>query len=229
MDSTVEKQASDSLFILATESQVHAFDLVYTFRIALGRHESNDLMLESRTVSNYHAEILNENLQLTLRDLGSTNGTFLNEVRIDEQRVTTGDRIRIGSHVLNVQRRAPVSKYERLLRVPRDPDVFGPGTTGCIVPVPTAAIDNQKTLRLGDPHDLPLSDLLKVLTVNNTHSVLLTLTQKDEQARVWVRKGRIVHGGVRKRDGREGALPAFCQAKRLLRGRRPLRGSLDAS
>ncbi len=235
MDSTVEKQASDSLLVLATESQVHAFDLSHTFRVAIGRHESNELQLESRTVSNYHAEILNENGRLTLRDLGSTNGTFVNDERIREHCVASGDRIRIGSHVLIVQRQAPVSKYERLMRVPRDPDAFGPGTTGRIVSIPTASNDNQKTLQLGGPHDLPLSDLLKILTVNNTHSVLLTLTHKDEQARVWIRKGRIVHAqgrastrmdpkgphrarGVRKRDGREGALPAFCLAKRLLQG-----------
>ena len=192
MDSTVEKQASDSLLVLVTESQVHVFDLSNTFRVAIGRHESNELQLESRTVSNYHAEILNEKGRLTLRDLGSTNGTFVNDERIREQRVASGDRIRIGSHVLTVQRQAPVREHERLLRVPRDPDAFGPGTTGRIVFVPTASNDDIETLPLGEPQDLPLADLLKILT-GNTHSVLLTLTQKDEQARVWVRKDRIVH------------------------------------
>jgi hypothetical protein len=192
MDSTVEKQASDSLLVLATESQLYAFDLSNRFRVAIGRHELNELQLESRTVSNFHAEILYENGRLTLRDLGSTNGTFVNDEGIREQRVASGDRIRIGSHVMTVQRQAPVSKYERLLRVPRDPDAFGPGTTGRIVSIPTASNDTHKTLRVGDPNDLPLVDLLKILT-GNTHSILLTLTHKDEQAHVWVRNGRIVH------------------------------------
>ena len=191
MDSTVEKQASDSLLVLTTESQLHAFDLSNTFRVAIGRHELNELQLESRTVSNFHAEILNENGRLTLRDLGSTNGTFVNDERIHEQRVASGDRIRIGSHVLTVlQKQAPISEHEWLLRVPRDLGAFGPGTTGRIVSIPSN--DTHKTLQGGEPRELPLADLLKILT-SNTHSVLLTLTQKDEQARVWVRTGRIVN------------------------------------
>ena len=51
---------SDELLLLATEQQVHAFALKETFRISLGRHDSNDVQLGSRTVSNYHAEIIKE-------------------------------------------------------------------------------------------------------------------------------------------------------------------------
>ncbi len=192
MDSTAEKQASDSLLVLVTESQVHVFDLSHTFRVAIGRHESNELQLDSRTVSNYHAEILNENGRLLVRDLGSTNGTYINEERVREQRVASGDHLRIGSHVLTVQQEAPINKRERLLRVPRDPDAFGPGTAGRIVSIRSDSEDAHKTLQVGGPHDLPLADLLKTLSAN-AHSVLLTLTQKDGQGCVWVRKDRIVH------------------------------------
>ena len=192
MESTVEKQASDSLLVLVTESKVHAFDLSHTFRVAIDRHESNELQLDSRTVSNYHAEILNENGRLLVRDLGSTNGTYVNEERVREQRVASGDHIRIGSHLLTVQREAPINNRERLLRVPRDPDAFGPGTAGRIVSIRSDSEDAHKTLQVDGPHDLPLADLLKMLSAN-ADSVLLTLTQKDEQGRVSVRKDRIVH------------------------------------
>ena len=66
-----QHQNDDSLLVFVTESQVHAFDLSVTFRIAIGRHESSDLQLNSRTVSNYHAEILNENGRIVLRDLAA--------------------------------------------------------------------------------------------------------------------------------------------------------------
>ena len=92
-----QHQNDDSLLVFVTESQVHAFDLSVTFRIAIGRHESSDLQLNSRTVSNYHAEILNENGRIVLRDLGSTNGSFVNDEKVREQTVESGDRIRIGS------------------------------------------------------------------------------------------------------------------------------------
>lgn len=196
MDSTAEQHANGSLLVLVTESQVYAFDLSLTFRVAIGRHESNELQLDSRTVSNYHAEILNENGRLLVRDLGSTNGTFVNAERVREQRVASGDHIRIGSHQLTVQREAPINKRERLLRVPRDPDAFGPGTAGRIVSIRADSEDAHKTIQVGGPHDLPFADLLKMLSAN-AHSVLLTLTQKDEQGCVWVRKDRIVHAECR--------------------------------
>ena len=47
------------LLLLATEQNVHAFALSETFRVALGRHDSNDVQLRSRSVSNFHAEIMN--------------------------------------------------------------------------------------------------------------------------------------------------------------------------
>ena len=56
MDSTTETRTSDSLLVLVTEGDVHAFDMSHTFRVGIGRHESNELQLDSRTVSNYHAE-----------------------------------------------------------------------------------------------------------------------------------------------------------------------------
>ena len=64
---SVELQRSDrvtaadaNMLILATEKQVFGFDLLETFRVAIGRHDSNDLSFDSRSVSNYHAEILCE-------------------------------------------------------------------------------------------------------------------------------------------------------------------------
>lgn len=187
-----QHQNDDSLLVFVTESQVHAFDLSITFRIAIGRHESSDLQLNSRTVSNYHAEILNENGRIVLRDLGSTNGSFVNDEKVREQTVESGDRIRIGSHVLSVRREAPISKRERLLRVRRNPDGFGPGATGSIVSLRADSQDALKTVQVAGPHDLPLADLLKMLCSNGL-SVVVTLRLGSEQAGLWVRKDRIVH------------------------------------
>ncbi len=73
------------ILLLASEQNVHAFDPSDTARIAIGRHDSNDLQLRSRTVSNYHAEILYEGNDPLLRDLGSTNGTYVNEESIEQE------------------------------------------------------------------------------------------------------------------------------------------------
>ena len=187
-----QQENNDSLLVLVSESQVHAFDLSVTFRIAIGRHETNDLQLNSQTVSNYHAEIMNENGRLVLRDLGSTNGSFVNDERVREKTVESGDRIRIGSHVLALRREAPISKRERLLRVRRSPEGLGPGTTGAIVSIRAGSRDALKTVQVRGQHDLPLADLLKILCGNEI-SVVVTLRLGSEQAGLWVRKDRIVH------------------------------------
>ncbi len=95
--------AEPGVVLLATERKVFGFDLMETFRISLGRHESNDLTFNSRNVSNYHAEILVEDDALVIHDLGSTNGSFVNEDRVKRRGLAHGDRIRIGSHEITVR------------------------------------------------------------------------------------------------------------------------------
>ncbi|MDN5789635.1 MAG: DUF3662 and FHA domain-containing protein [Micrococcales bacterium] len=66
----------------------------------LGRDESADIVLEDPGVSRQHSEIRVTNdgphLLTSIRDLNSTNGTFVNGDRITSQRLQDGDRITIG-------------------------------------------------------------------------------------------------------------------------------------
>jgi EAL domain-containing protein (putative c-di-GMP-specific phosphodiesterase class I) len=59
------------------------------FRI--GRRPGLDLTLPTESVSNEHAELVRDGQGLRLRDLGSTNGTFVNRERIQEAEVRDGD------------------------------------------------------------------------------------------------------------------------------------------
>ena len=92
-----------NVLLLSTEKKVYGFDLMETFRVAIGRHDSNDLQFNSRNVSNYHAEIVVEAEGLVVHDLGSTNGTYVNEERVRRRRVVHGDRIRVGSYEVTVR------------------------------------------------------------------------------------------------------------------------------
>jgi hypothetical protein len=51
-------------------------------RITIGRAENNDIKLTDPTVSRNHAELIIQNGQITVRDLNSANGTFINGNRI---------------------------------------------------------------------------------------------------------------------------------------------------
>jgi len=68
-----------------------------TERVTIGRQPGNDIRLEDQTVSSEHAAVQIGN-PVTLTDLGSTNGTFVNGERISKQALAHGDVIRIGHH-----------------------------------------------------------------------------------------------------------------------------------
>jgi EAL domain-containing protein (putative c-di-GMP-specific phosphodiesterase class I) len=57
----------------------------------LGRNESCDYQIHSSRVSREHAEIVREAGAVRVRDLKSTNGTFVNGQRIEEHRLSDGD------------------------------------------------------------------------------------------------------------------------------------------
>ncbi len=65
--------------------------LLDDFPFTIGRSETADLPIDSSRVSRQHVSILREGDDFRVRDLGSTNGTFLNGQRIDEEALVDGD------------------------------------------------------------------------------------------------------------------------------------------
>jgi hypothetical protein len=69
----------------------------------LGRDLSNDFPIEHPTLSARHCEIHLSSQGVTLRDCGSTNGTFLNGHPVQEARLDAGHVIRLGDVELLVE------------------------------------------------------------------------------------------------------------------------------
>jgi len=82
----------------------------------IGRKQDNDLSLEDLAVSAHHARIVKVQEVLFLEDLNSTNGTFVNEQKIDRRQLQDADSIRLGAH--------------RLIFRERQAAVAEPGPTG---------------------------------------------------------------------------------------------------
>lgn len=67
-------------------------------KLTVGRLSDNDIQLEEGSVSSRHAEIILHEKEATLRDLGSTNGTFLNGEQVSgEVTIKAGDEILFGN------------------------------------------------------------------------------------------------------------------------------------
>jgi hypothetical protein len=64
--------------------------------VTVGRVPDNDIQLDDFTVSRQHAVLVRQNQDWILRDLGSLNGTYVNNERVDESVVRHGDALQIG-------------------------------------------------------------------------------------------------------------------------------------
>lgn len=71
----------------------------------IGRQEDCDLRIPLAEISRKHAVVMVdlEKKTITLRDLGSANGTYVNNVKISEQELEAGDHLVIGPVVFTVQ------------------------------------------------------------------------------------------------------------------------------
>ncbi len=67
--------------------------------VAIGRDASCGIVLIDPRVSRRHAVLERVAGEYILRDLDSTNGTFVNDERIEFRKLTAGELIRIGDHV----------------------------------------------------------------------------------------------------------------------------------
>lgn len=74
-------------------------------RFTVGKSEACDLTLTDREVSRRHLALEQRGGVLHVEDLGSTNGTFVNGVRVIEALVEGGETLRVGSTVLRVEAR----------------------------------------------------------------------------------------------------------------------------
>lgn len=71
--------------------------------LTIGRAPDNGLVLFDGRVSRHHARMYGRRGALLLADLGSTNGSWVNDRRVDEMPLGEGDRIRVGDTILVVE------------------------------------------------------------------------------------------------------------------------------
>ncbi len=75
---------------------VEGIDLTFTGPFRLGRDSECEVQVQSSQVSRFHAEATPHAGAWWVRDLGSTNGLFLNEQPVEQSQLQNGDRLRLG-------------------------------------------------------------------------------------------------------------------------------------
>jgi pSer/pThr/pTyr-binding forkhead associated (FHA) protein len=68
--------------------------------VTIGRDEDNTIVVDNLAVSGYHARIDLAGKDHILTDLQSTNGTFVNDKKVVSHKLSHGDNVIIGKHVI---------------------------------------------------------------------------------------------------------------------------------
>lgn len=90
------------------EADIFDFDLAYCL---VGRTNANLLLADGRCSSQHLLLFQGPDAQLWVRDLESTNGTFLNGKKISEATFKPGDELRVGKTVIRVLEYYPVKVH----------------------------------------------------------------------------------------------------------------------
>src|SRR5262249_42635837 len=98
-----------------------------------GRSAANDFPIEDATVSGTHCEIVLADDSVIIRDLGSTNGTYVNDRAIQEARLETGQTVRFGEVEFVVEStEVTIAIPELEVPVPTSAVLLADGTRACL-------------------------------------------------------------------------------------------------
>ena len=69
---------------------------LYKDVLTIGRTGDNDIQIRTHYVSRQHARICLRDGETYVEDLGSKNGVYVNAVRVESERLQSGDQVTIG-------------------------------------------------------------------------------------------------------------------------------------
>ncbi len=98
-------------------------------RTTVGRVEDNTFQIADPSVSSHHAEIILRGPELLIKDIGSTNGTFINGDKITEAVLKPGQTLRFGQVEIKIDDGSPVT-------APPPPAPVASGSAPIPVPAP---------------------------------------------------------------------------------------------
>ena len=162
----------------------------------LGRGDDCELRLESGGASRRHAAVRTApDGGCWVRDLGSTNGTFVNGERVEGERVLRpGDRIEIGEASVTFYRMDPA------MAATKPPLSAGGGERTILMQAPAP----RATALGGRLEEIPTFAVLQMLEMGGKTG-MLTFEGEGEKVRIWLLGGKPVHAEGEKTRGEEAA------------------------
>ena len=178
-----EPSSGFALRFISGKYQGGEYPLPSEREIVIGRGGELDIVLVEDMVSRKHAKITTQQGKIIIQDLGSTNGTFVNGEKIKRARLKEGDRVLIGTSILKLI--AEADAMDDNVGATREQlnqklDELGRRQAG------------KADVTSGDLGELPLPDILTLLSTNKKTGVL-AVRNEDHEGRVYLKAGRIFY------------------------------------
>jgi hypothetical protein len=139
------------------------------------------MVLVEDMVSRKHAKITLQAGKITIEDLGSTNGTFVNGEKVKTARLKEGDRILVGTSILKLVRQGA--------NVPELDDAVVKQKLEEVAAVQSAK--QTKTAMTGKLEEVPLPDLLQLFHTSKKNGVLAVSNEHD--GKIYLRQGKVYY------------------------------------
>ncbi len=177
-----------ALRFISGKYQGGEFPLQVDKPIVVGRSSDLDMVLVEDMVSRRHAKIVLSSDQITIEDLGSTNGTFVNGEKVKKARLKEGDRVLIGTSILKV-----------VLADQQGASPAGVDAKQNLESVAAARRTSPVRTMSGALEEVPLPDLLQLFGTSKKNGVLVLRTD-DDVGRIYLRKGNVYYATINDGD-----------------------------
>lgn len=176
---------SYALRFISGKYQGGEFPLHKGREIVIGRSSELEMVLIEDMVSRRHAAITINGDELTIADVGSTNGTFVNGEKIKRARLKEGDRILIGTSIMKV-----VTVDSNMTEAEAKSQLEKRGQQQM---QKTSAATRAMT---GNIEEIPLPDLLQLFSTSKRTGVLTVNGPNSSTGQIYLRKGQLYYASI---------------------------------
>jgi hypothetical protein len=176
-----------ALKFISGKYQGGEFPLKAERQIVIGRSSELDMVLVEDMVSRKHARIVvNGTGQISIEDLGSTNGTFVNGEKVKQATLKEGDRILIGTSILKlIQQGAGVGEVD---------DAMAKQKLEEAAAAQAARTSTKASSMTGKIEEIPLPDLLQLFHTSKKNGVLVV--SNEHEGKIYLRQGRVYYAVI---------------------------------
>ncbi|MFZ5445722.1 MAG: DUF4388 domain-containing protein [Myxococcota bacterium] len=173
-----------ALKFISGKYQGGEFPLKGDKQLIIGRSSELDIVLVEDMVSRKHAKITIQGGKISIEDLGSTNGTFVNGEKVKQSRLKEGDRILVGTSILKLVKAGANAPELSDAQVKQNLEQV-------------AAVQSQrqtKTAMTGKLEEVPLPDLLQLFHTSKKNGVLVVTN--EQEGRIYLRQGKVYYAVI---------------------------------